>query len=252
MSSYFEITFPLVLNCDESFSIKFNIDKGDSLNFDKGLYYLCGDNGSGKTTFVNMLALIAGQVGSRTVSNGTIKFNGDDYSQKYFNYLKAAEVREKNFCIFPQKVFFLPVSSRDNYRILNGSDEETAETFSSTESPDLMSGGQQQKILMDIVLDDKKPVWFLDEPLTNMDKERRHYFWERLCNAFTHQLNTAFFIEHWMDTEIRSDNNFNHCGQLHVSSENQHENNRTVKTIDIYENNSPKNFFIRKMNEIEL
>ena len=50
-------------------------------------------------------------------------------------------MRERQFCIFPQKAFFLPVSSRDNYIILNGSDKQKAKSFSSKEYPDLLSGG---------------------------------------------------------------------------------------------------------------
>jgi ABC-type lipoprotein export system ATPase subunit len=168
MAYYFEITFPLVLTYDDSFSITFTLEKGSALKFNQGVYYLHGDNGSGKTTFLNMLALTAGRIGRKAAHDkGAIKFNGEAYNRTGFNHIRAAEIRENSFCIFPQKAFFLPVSARDNYMVLNGSDRNKADAFSATEFPDLLSGGQQQKVLMDIVLDPKKPVWFLDEPLTN-------------------------------------------------------------------------------------
>ena len=176
MENHFHITFPLILDHDNLFSIKFSSKNKGSLEFKKGIYYLCGENGSGKTTFLNILALIAGAIGKKVAGRGSVMFNGEDYNDDGFNYLRAGDIRENYFCIFPQKAFFLPVSTRDNYIILSGADKEKAKSFSDRESPDLLSGGQQQKILMDIVLDDKKPVWFLDEPLTNMDSERRKYF----------------------------------------------------------------------------
>lgn len=255
MKSYFEVTFPLVLECEDSFTIKFTLQRDTTLEFKKGMYYLCGDNGSGKTTFLNMLALIAGRIGKKAINyQGTIKFNGKSYNEENFNHIKAAEIREKSFCIFPQKAFFLPVSTRDNYIVLNGSERKKAESFSSQEHPDLLSGGQQQKILMDIVLDEKKPVWFLDEPLTNMDGERRHYFWKTLNRAFKKELSTAFFIDHWMDEEIKNDDNFQYYNTLRVFMENRQRDEPPdigSKDIEIYENNSPEEFFVNQTIKIE-
>ena len=254
MKSHFEVTFPLVLECDGSFTITFTLQRGATLQFKKGMYYLYGDNGTGKTTFSNMLALIAGSIGEKANNKGTIKFNGEAYNGKDFNYIKAAEIREESFCIFPQKAFFLPVSTRDNYIVVNGSEKKKVGSFSSQEYPDLLSGGQQQKILMDIVLDEKKPVWFLDEPLTNMDGENRHYFWTTLDRAFKKGLRTTFFIDHWMDVEIRNDQNFGHYSTLRVLMENRQKGgspNIGSKIIEIYENNSPEEFFITQIQKIE-
>jgi len=254
MKNLFEVTFPLVLGGDGPFTITFTSQRDETLEFKKGMYYLCGDNGSGKTTFVNMLALIAGRIGKKANNGkGAIKFDGENYSGEYFNHIKAAEIREKSFCIFPQKAFFLPVSTRDNYIILNGSEKKKSESFSSLESPDLLSGGQQQKILMDIVLDDKKPVWFLDEPLTNMDSERRHYFWRTLDSAFKRELRTIFFIDHWIGGEIKNDDNFQCNSKLHVSIETRQKNkppDKVVKNIEIYENNSPEEFIIEQIQKV--
>ncbi len=251
----FEITFPLILTHNASFSITFTLEDGDALEFKQGVYYLHGDNGSGKTTLLNMLALTAGSIGGAAgPGKGTIKFNGETYNARNFNYIRAAEIREKSFCIFPQKAFFLPVSTRDNYMILNGSDRQKAASFSAHEYPDLLSGGQQQKILMDIVLDAKKPVWFLDEPLTNLDAERRHYFWMTLQKAYRQELATVFFIDHWMGKKIKDDKNFEHLSTLRVVTENRQKNsppNIDSRHIEIFENNDPQDFFGRQIQQVQ-
>ncbi|MBU0988399.1 MAG: ATP-binding cassette domain-containing protein [Proteobacteria bacterium] len=255
MQSHFEITFPLIVAYDDVFTISFALQKGSLLEFVQGVYYLHGDNGSGKTTLLNILALTAGSIGGRVPANqGTIKFNRTAYNQKGFNHFKAAELREKYFCIFPQKAFFLPVSTRDNYTILNGSDKQKEAFFSPLEIPDLLSGGQQQKMLMDIVLDEKKAVWFLDEPLTNLDPERRHYFWMTLKKAYQKELKTIFFIDHWMSKKIKNDKNFRHCNTLRVFTENRQKNRPPeigFRHIEIYENNDPLEFFDRQTRQTE-
>lgn len=255
MKSHFEIIFPLKLNYDDSFVISFTLQKGNILEFVQGVYYLHGDNGSGKTTLLNMLALTAGSIGGRVPGNqGTIKFNSEAYNSESFDHIRAAEIRERYFCIFPQKAFFLPVSTRDNYIILNGSDRQKAASFSPLEYPDLLSGGQQQKLLMDMVLDEKKPVWFLDEPLTNLDAERRYYFWITLKNAYQKGLKTVFFIDHWISKNIKNDKSFLHCNTLQVVAENRQQNRPSeieYKQIEIYANNDPQDFFDQQIQQTE-
>ena len=218
MIAGFKLDFPLTLECDDSFNLSFRLVHGDTLEINKGLYYLSGDNGSGKTSFVNMLALIAGRIGRMPKKgNGKISFKGTVYSDERFSHINAAEIREKYFCIFPQKAFFLPISTRDNYLILDGNDRDLAKKFSSEEYPDLLSGGQQQKILMDIVLNDNKPIWFLDEPLSNMDKENRDYFWQKIKSALKAKVETVFFIDHWIEAEIKEDKSFQYVNTVKSS-----------------------------------
>ncbi len=202
-----------------------------------------------------MLSLIAGYIGTKAETyEGMIKFREDVYYEKSFNHIKAAKIREKFFCIFPQKVFFLPISTRDNYAILNGTEKAKTESFSPRESPDLLSGGQQQKILMDILLDSKKPVWFIDEPLTNLDPESCHYFWETLYRAYQKALSTIFFIDHSMGMEISQDPHFRHFNTIRAFSENHRDkkdNRLGFKSIEIYTNNAPESFFLQQINKIE-
>jgi len=253
MDSRFDVMFPLVLEWDGLFSITFTLKKSGRMAFTDGIYYLEGDNGSGKTTFLSLLSLTAGIIGKQIGKNrGNIAFNGTSYHGKAFGPVRAAQIREKYFCVFPQKAFFLPVSTRDNYMILNGSDPEKAKTFPADQLPDLLSGGQQQKVLMEIVLDEKRPVWFLDEPLTNLDVERRHYFWTILQNAFEKELRTIFFIDHQMRETIKSDPDFFLVNTLRVFMENRlghGDRNIEYKQIDLYVNRSPKTFLEQRIQD---
>ena len=65
MENHFMVTFPLVLESNSTFKIIFTSQDNSVFEFKKGVYYLAGDNGSGKTTFINMLALIAGSIGKK-------------------------------------------------------------------------------------------------------------------------------------------------------------------------------------------
>lgn len=248
MSEGFILDFPLILDFDDSFRLEFHLTQGDTLEFERGIYYLSGDNGSGKTSFVNMLSLVSGRIGKMpNMGNGSISFRGAVYSDEKFSHIRAAEIREKYFCIFPQKAFFLPVSTRDNYLILDGSDKKKTEQFSSREYPDQLSGGQQQRVLMDIVLNENKPIWFLDEPLSNMDRENRIYFWKKMERAFKAGVQIIFFIEHWMDSKIKKEACFQHVNR--IQSSGYRENTRHIKKedaprkIDIYKCDKMDNFF---------
>ena len=246
MDGRFDVTFPLVLDWDGCFSITFTLQRGRQMAFTRGIYYLEGDNGSGKSTFISMLSLTAGAIGNHAATGpGTVVFNGTAYNEKGFDHIRAAEIRETFFCVFPQKAFFLPVSVRDNYLVLNGSDPKKAAGFSDRQNPDFLSGGQQQKILMDIALDEKRPVWFLDEPLANLDAERRHYFWKTLKTARGKGLGTIFLIDHWMGEKIRQHRDFERFNGLRVFIENRKGGGGPeieFKKINIYANPVPDEF----------
>jgi energy-coupling factor transporter ATP-binding protein EcfA2 len=192
----FDITFPLEMTFDSRHAIRFSLDGRQTLTIGSGLFLLVGDNGSGKTTFLNLLALTAGEVGVRRKNSpaGVIAFDGESYRHAGFNAASAADLRQAHFAIFPQNVFFLPLPARDNYRLLNGTGR--ALRFPARQYPQHLSGGQQQQMLLDMVLDIAKPVWFLDEPVTNLDQHHRRRFWQRLADALQHPPRIVFLIDH--------------------------------------------------------
>ena len=87
MESRFDLSFPLILEHDNFFTVKYSCAEENNLGFERGIYYLCGDNGSGKTTFLNMLALIAGTIGRQSKGPGTISFNNEPYNGEIFSLL---------------------------------------------------------------------------------------------------------------------------------------------------------------------
>ena len=64
MKSRFKVQLPLALKWDSAFTITFTLQRNTTLEFNSGVYFLQGDNGSGKTTFLNLLALTAGSIGN--------------------------------------------------------------------------------------------------------------------------------------------------------------------------------------------
>ncbi|MDP3285130.1 MAG: AAA family ATPase, partial [Desulfobacterales bacterium] len=91
MQSLFEVKFPLVVKWEDKFTVTFNLQKGNALEFKSGVYLLHGDNGSGKTTFLNLLALTAGNIGKGgKTGTGAVAYNGEAYNSPDFNHIRAA------------------------------------------------------------------------------------------------------------------------------------------------------------------
>jgi len=234
----FQINFPLRLNFNKHSHIEFNLinnnQKGSKLHFNKGFYYLEGENGSGKSSFLSMLALLSGDIGKKSKGhNGSIQFNNTNYNDLKFNYLKAAVIREQNFCIFTQEVFFLPgITSRKMYSVLNSSNENSLNIYKDipkSERPNFLSGGQQQSRYMDIVFKKKKPVWFLDEPFNNMDNRNKIKFWEIIKNVNNISSKIFFLIDHGLNKIVKNNEHFEVYNKI-ISSTN---NNEQVEKYNI-------------------
>jgi len=235
----FEICFPLILNFNKQSGIRFDLlQQSDSsiLTIGKGFYYIQGENGSGKSSFLSMLALLSGSIGKKaSKQQGYIKYNNTLYNKKNFNCIKAAKIREKDFCIFTQEVFFLPgISSRRMYSILNSSDKSIS--IPRSEKPNFLSGGQQQSRYMDILFKHDKPVWFLDEPFNNLDNNNKIKFWNLIKNI-KHDNNIYFLIDHSLTDYINKENSqlfANISTTAYSSNKNDEYNISFYKIIDVH------------------
>jgi len=196
---YFDISFPLSLRFNQHSQINF-ICQTPTLRITQGIYYISGDCGSGKTSFLSMLALLSGCIGKKSKNQkGSIAFvnkqNSFCYSDPALNYFKAAQIRETYFSIFSQEVFFLPgLSLYRNYKFLNNNIKE--DSFSDKIDPSSLSGGYKQSKFMHIILSKDKPVWFLDEPFNNMDHKRICEFCNLLEEVCVKTEMIIFIIDH--------------------------------------------------------
>ncbi|AOZ88822.1 ABC transporter ATP-binding protein [Bacillus xiamenensis] len=141
-----------------------------------GLYALHGESGSGKTTFINIIALIQKpSAGKMTLFNQSIDFTNqeqvDEYRKKiaYFfqdlNLIESLTVRENLHVI----------SLINEQEISNERLAEQAKKLKMSEKLDVtvsnLSGGERQRAaFLKIMLFDYSLI-LLDEPTNNLDKD---------------------------------------------------------------------------------
>jgi len=250
-SMNFTVTFPLTLNFRNKCSLTFDLSKKKTefaQTFPEGFYYIEGSNGSGKSSFLSMLALLAGSIGKRDEKKfGGIQFSEYLYSHNEFDINEAATIREKYFCIFTQEVFFLPgITTLKNYSIFN----ETGKTSNIPENeyPNLLSGGQQQNRYIQMIFQPKKSVWFLDEPFNNMDNNNKLVFWELLKKIVSKPSKTFFLIDHSMNNHIK-DEYFEHYEDIVTTISNNDQNENSI--IAIYKAKHPKSFVEKEIMELK-
>jgi len=232
----FEITLPLTHRFNDHSRITFSLEDGQKpIIFEEGIHYLDGENGAGKSTFLSILSLLSGSVGKAAGDeSGKIKYGREAYADQKFDYLKAAEIRENDFCIFSQDVFFLPgLTIKENYRILNRMND--AGGFPSDKYASSLSGGEQQERFIRILLQENKKVWFLDEPFNNLDQRNRQRFWELLKTSYSESPKIIFLIDHGMSNIAENNEHFILYTSLRVSSQNREDDPAFLKIYSIQE-----------------
>lgn len=145
---------------------------------DKGLIFILGESGSGKSTFLNII--------SQRIepSSGKIFIDGDDVTN--LSKREAADLRNLYFgCVFQENNLLEHVSVYENIRIarrMQGGDltrEEAVEVLDRCgigpdllrEYPENLSGGQRQRVCVARVLAKDSKVLCCDEPTGSLDEE---------------------------------------------------------------------------------
>ena len=148
------------------------------------LVMMIGENGAGKTTFVNTL------VGILSPSSGTLAINGrppsPDFSQLE-NYVGV---------VFQENVFIGKLTTRENLQLfgalkglsdadLRASMEYFVETLKLTHTldtyADKLSGGEKRKLCIAMALIGGPPIVIMDEPTAGVDVQSRQLIWKTIA-----------------------------------------------------------------------
>lgn len=156
------------------------------ITFEKGhTYAILGDNGSGKTTFINLI------IGLFSSYRGDVKYN--DITIKNLDMI---DIRKKLISIVEQDPVLLSGSIYDNISLLNSyeidkarlkyiskllsADKFVCEKFDDRSENILnkLSGGEQQKIALIRAFTKKPKLVILDEPTSALDSDSTNNFIE--------------------------------------------------------------------------
>src|SRR5574344_180779 len=155
---------------------KGNICVANSLNLDliKGeIFTILGTSGSGKTTFIRMLA------GLEKPDSGEIKIDDNIVFSKDVDIepnKRGVAIVFQNYALLPH----LNVASNITFGS-NASKEDLKDILEKTKLkghenkyPHELSGGQQQRVALARAVINKPKILLLDEPLSNIDTELRN------------------------------------------------------------------------------
>ncbi len=177
---------------------KGNVCVANSLNLDliEGeIFTILGTSGSGKTTFLRMLA------GLETPDSGEIFIDGNMVFSKNVdlepNKRKVAIVFQ-NYALLPHinvssNILFGSSAKKDELEEIL---EKTKLKGHENKYPHELSGGQQQRVALARAIINRPKILLLDEPLSNIDTELRNILRVELKEMIKEFNITALFITH--------------------------------------------------------
>lgn len=197
-----EITYQHV---DETGSITFEL-KPINLKIGKGeIIFISGSNGSGKSTFINLLS------GLYIPKSGNIFLNDliitDD---------NRAQYRDMISCIFSNNYLF--TENYDNFNLLP-TNKHLAELLKKMKLDKVirqdennrifqnLSSGQQKRLALIYTLLENKDIFIFDEWAAEQDPEFRKYFYENIIPDLKNKGKTVIAITH-------DDAYYQHCDRL--------------------------------------
>ena len=159
------------------------------------IFTILGKSGSGKTTFLRMIA------GLETPDNGEIVIDEKEVFSKKNNLQpkdRKVAVVFQNYALLPHLTiasnitFGSDASKADLEEVL----EKTKLKGQENKFPHELSGGQQQRVALARAIINKPKILLLDEPLSNIDTELRAHLRIELKEMIKSFGITALFITH--------------------------------------------------------
>lgn len=135
----------------------------EQIGFSQGIYFLIGENGIGKSTFVKKLSkLIKGR--------GKVFYIGKEIKKSY-DYISMV-MQDVNYQIFTESVWNeISIVSDDDIE-----KEQVLREFSlynkKDSHPQVLSGGEKQRLMIALAIVSEKPIVILDEPTSGLCKEQ--------------------------------------------------------------------------------
>ena len=197
-----------------------------SMSFEKGRFYtILGSSGSGKTTFLSLLASL------ETIQKGDILYQG-----KSLKTIDESNYRSHEIAIIFQDYNLIPyLSGYQNILLamdINKSGQHNIDTYldkvgidhdTASKKVTYLSGGEQQRIAIARALSTNAKVIFADEPTGNLDKKSGQVIIEMLKKLAHEDQKCVIVVTHSHEVAKQSDYIFMLDSELHNFKEVDHE-----------------------------
>ena len=161
-----------------------------SADFEEGRFYaVVGSSGSGKTTFLSLLA------GLDTPGKGIVKYKGEDIRKKGLNYHRRYNVS----LVFQNYNLIDYLTTEENVKLGGKKNAEALLREVSIPREDWkrnvlqLSGGQQQRVAIARALAGESKVLLADEPTGNLDEDTASEIIE-LIKKTAHELGKCVIV----------------------------------------------------------
>lgn len=197
-----------------------------SMSFEKGRFYtILGSSGSGKTTFLSLLASL------ETIQKGDILYQG-----KSLKTIDESNYRSHEIAIIFQDYNLIPyLSGYQNILLamdINKSGQHNIDTYldkvgidhdTASKKVTYLSGGEQQRIAIARALSTNAKIIFADEPTGNLDKKSGQVIIEMLKKLAHEDQKCVIVVTHSHEVAKQSDYIFMLDSELHNFKEVDHE-----------------------------